>query len=81
MGDTDKFPAFPVIAGQQVYATGMTLRDWFAGQFLSGAATDNGPLERADGESIESARARYWAGVAAVAYSAANAMIAARSGK
>lgn len=26
------FPAFPVTAGQQVYATGMTLRDWFAGQ-------------------------------------------------
>lgn len=23
-------PAFPVTAGQQVYETGMTLRDWFA---------------------------------------------------
>ncbi|TWI32772.1 hypothetical protein [Paracoccus sulfuroxidans] len=28
-------PAFPVTAGQQVYATGMTLRDWFAGQALA----------------------------------------------
>lgn len=29
-------PAFPVTAGQQVYSHGMTLRDWFAGQALSG---------------------------------------------
>lgn len=29
-------PAFPITAGQQVYAQGMTLRDWFAGQALSG---------------------------------------------
>lgn len=27
-------PAFPVVAGQQVYSHGMTLRDWFAGQAL-----------------------------------------------
>lgn len=29
-------PAFPITAGQQVYAQGMTLRDWFAGQALAG---------------------------------------------
>lgn len=28
-------PAFPVTAGNHVYATGMTLRDWFAGQALT----------------------------------------------
>ena len=59
---------------------GMTLRDWFAGQFLAGAAVGNDPLDRKDGESLEAARARYWGGVAAVAYSAADAMIAARKG-
>lgn len=34
---TDGGPAFPVTAGQQVYATGMSLRDWFAGQALATA--------------------------------------------
>ena len=28
-------PAFPITAGEQVYATGATMRDWFAGQALS----------------------------------------------
>ena len=62
------------------HGQGMTLRDWFAGQFLAGAAVGNDPLDRKDGESLEAARARYWGGVAAVAYSAADAMIAARKG-
>lgn len=29
-------PALPVIAGNNIYSTGMTLRDWFAGQALIG---------------------------------------------
>ena len=33
-------PAFPVIGGQQVYTTGMSLRDWFAGQALVGILSD-----------------------------------------
>lgn len=30
MQEEDHFPAFPVVAGTQVYATGMTMRDWLA---------------------------------------------------
>lgn len=48
MTDTkDDDPAFPVTAGQQVYATGMSLRDYFAGQALEGmlASNMNGPAE------------------------------------
>jgi hypothetical protein len=33
-------PAFPITAGQQVYAQGMTLRDWFAGQAMAGMLAD-----------------------------------------
>ena len=29
-------PAFPITAGNQVYAQGMTLRQWYAGQALAG---------------------------------------------
>ena len=62
------------------HGQGITLRDWFAGQFLAGAAVGNDPLDRKEGESLEDARARYWATVAAVAYIAAAAMITARKG-
>lgn len=30
------YPAFPVTAGNQVYATGISVRDWFAGMALQG---------------------------------------------
>ena len=30
-------PAFPVTAGNNVFATGMSLRDWFAGQAIAWA--------------------------------------------
>ena len=76
----DSGAAFPNSIGPMSGRAGMTLRDWFAGQFLAGAAVGNDPLDRKDGESLEAARARYWGGVAAVAYSAADAMIAAREG-
>lgn len=34
--------AFPITAGQQVYSTGMDLRDWFAGQALQGLISKYG---------------------------------------
>lgn len=30
------YPAFPITAGQSVFAHGMSIRDWFAGQALVG---------------------------------------------
>lgn len=62
-------PAFPVTAGQQVYATGMSLRDWFAGQALAGLASNC----TADGLST-------WLpdSIARRAYDYADAMLAAR---
>ncbi len=36
MSKNDGEPAFPITAGQQVYAQGITMRDWFAGQALAG---------------------------------------------
>ena len=64
----DGGPAFPVTAGQQVYATGMTLRDWFAGQALVGicANPDWQPTDVAS--------------VVQDAYAHADAMLAAREG-
>ena len=35
MADKENPPAFPVIAGQQVYTHGMTMRDYFAAQVIS----------------------------------------------
>lgn len=35
----DGGPAFPVTAHYDVYASGMTLRDWFAGQAIMAAFT------------------------------------------
>lgn len=34
MTQNDGGPAFPTTAGQVVYAHGMSLRDWFAGQAM-----------------------------------------------
>lgn len=39
MADKQNPPAFQVIAGQQVYTHGMTLRDYFAGQALASIGT------------------------------------------
>lgn len=55
-------PAFPVTAGQSVYAHGMTLRDWFAGQALA-----NPEICKRDDEWPQR-----------TAYSFADAMLAAR---
>lgn len=67
VNDVGHHPAFPVTAGNQVYATGMTLRDWFAGQALAGRlATGNEDyLDAHD--------------TAARCYAIADAMLAARS--
>ena len=58
-----EFPAFPTVAGQTVYSHGMTLRDWFAGQWV--AAGHHGNLSADD--------------AASQAYEFADAMIEARS--
>lgn len=42
MSDTTQGPAFPVTAGQQVYSTGATLRDYFAAAALTGMIIDHG---------------------------------------
>ncbi|WP_313349115.1 hypothetical protein [Paracoccus sp. (in: a-proteobacteria)] len=67
-------PAFPVIAGQQVYATGLTKRDWFAGQalmgILAGHFADTIPHDDISGGR----EAAYYA------YQYADAMLAAREG-
>lgn len=39
MADKENPPAFPVIAGQQVYTHGMTMRDYFAAQALASVGT------------------------------------------
>lgn len=36
MTTQDDKPAFPITAGNQVYCTGMTLRDYFAAQAIAG---------------------------------------------
>jgi hypothetical protein len=63
-------PAFPTVAGQQVYSNGMSLRDWFAGQAVAGI----------------SANADWWAcahedQIARQSYEIADAMLAARDAK
>lgn len=63
-------PAFPVTAGHEVYATGMTMRDWFAGQALTGYfACSHTPHMNAVGRE----EAEYM-------YRMVDAMIAARKG-
>ena len=76
--------AFPACNEANVNGTmGMTLRDWFAGQFLSrGSASDMEPLDvgsSADRSDWDAAYAAYWGDVARVAYIAADAMLAARA--
>lgn len=61
-------PAFPTVAGQNVYSNGMTLRDWFAGQALAWAG--NNEWFNSDPKHV-----------AKRAYHMADAMLAARSGQ
>lgn len=59
-------PAFPITAGQQVYSTGMSLRDYFAGQYIAGAfGGEPGSHLRAERAAVD-------------AYEVADAMLAAR---
>lgn len=55
--------AFPICAGQQVYAHGMMLRDWFAGQALAELRAAVRFLERvkfAETDEQRSIRANAW---------------------
>lgn len=47
----DGGPAFPVIAQFDVFSSGMTLRDWFAGQALAGLCANSGGPFQANGMS------------------------------
>jgi hypothetical protein len=74
------FPLHPGIPHDPAWAgsQGMSLRDWFAGQWLAGAVTDNTPLDVSPGESVDEAMREHWANVARAAYLAADAMLAER---
>lgn len=59
----------------------MSLRDWFAGQFLDGAATSNEPLAfrgNPSRDEVDEALRSHWDDVSRAAFIAADAMIAAR---
>lgn len=65
------YPAFPVVADNHVYATGMSLRDWFAGQALVGvipACKHDTPIPGVSKEDLFALRA----------YAIADAMLEAR---
>ena len=59
-------PAFPVSAGHEVYSSGMTLRDWFAGQVIL-AAWQSRNVGEYEGDTSD---------IAACAFQLADAMIA-----
>lgn len=64
--DKDNPPAFPVVGHTMVHATGLSLRDYFAGQVLAGATanTETGDISMSS--------------LALGAYEFADAMLAAR---
>jgi len=64
---TQNTKAFPIVAHHEVYATGMDLRDWFAGQALMGLISYYGSEDKSAG--------------ARAAYDFADAMMAAREVK
>ncbi|PZP56671.1 MAG: hypothetical protein DI604_35360 [Delftia acidovorans] len=75
--------AFPVAVQPdfQFAHDGMSLRDWYAGQFLAGASTSNEALPiRGDPspEQVDEALRAHWSDVAHAAFIAADAFIAAR---
>ena len=60
---------------------GMTLRDWYAGQFLAGAATANEPLAfrgNPSQDEVDAALRSHWDDVSRAAFIAADAFISAR---
>ena len=50
-------PAFPITAGNEVYARGLTLRDYFAGQALAGILAN--PHNRREALIIEMGKDAY----------------------
>ena len=64
-------PAYPTVAGQTVYSSGMSLRDWFAGQMLAGMCGHPKALRRTRDDDLLSD--------AILAYRYADAMIEARN--
>lgn len=64
------FTAFPVTAGQHVYAAGMSLRDWFAGQAMAALYSTINGVFKTGANDIEAD--------AKLFYKIADAMIAAR---
>lgn len=72
-------PAFPVTAGNQVYAKGITLRDYIAVKcFAAVWGREDDELNVRDGETVDEAMHRHWSGVAVAAFIAADAMLEAR---
>lgn len=69
----DGGPAFPNLGFSGVGGNGMTLRDWFAGQALIGAATT---IKAASYEEVETQVAPI---VARLTYAIADAMLAERA--
>lgn len=59
MEDRNDAPAFPVTAGNQVYATGLTLRDWFAAQATEADIMEHNPRTNAGSVPREVAKYRY----------------------
>jgi len=81
----DGGPAYPTDNEYQTgpdtfHFEGMTLRDYFAGQFLTGVISDgeNPALKAVTTEGIEQERREYADGIAAAAYLFADAMLRAR---
>lgn len=70
-------PAFPVTAGQQVYATGMSQRDWLAG--LAMAATISSEMHSASISKVAREKnVRPTELLATIAYEYADAMLSVR---
>lgn len=74
MADKENPPAFPVIASQQVYTHGMTMRDYFAAQALASIGTW---MPEHGGGNLATVRAQM--ARATWAYDQADAMLKARA--
>lgn len=70
--DGGDYPAYPITAGSQVYAKGLTKREFFAGQALAGILT--GDYVTTNNEEVSPKD------VADAAFEIADAMIAASEG-